>query len=61
MQMLVNLTAVFSKWPDTYYSSNPKSYKLLFDVYDEYIEVLKFKMIHAGHDELFLSVGLCPL
>ena len=49
------------KWPDTYCPSNPKSYELLFDVYDEYIEVLKPKMIHAGHDELFLPVGLCPL
>jgi hypothetical protein len=48
------------KWPDTYCPSNPKSYQLLFDVYDEYIEVLKPRMIHAGHDELFLPVGLCP-
>jgi Glycosyl hydrolase family 20, catalytic domain len=49
------------KWPDTYCPSNPKSYQLLFDVYDEYIEVLHPKMIHAGHDELFAPVGLCPL
>src|SRR5690349_1631095 len=48
------------KWPDTYCPSNPKSYQLLFDVYDEYIDVLKPRMIHAGHDELFLPVGLCP-
>ncbi|HZU24345.1 MAG TPA: beta-N-acetylhexosaminidase [Bryobacteraceae bacterium] len=48
------------KWPDTYCPSNPASYKLLFDVYDEYIEVLKPRIIHAGHDELFLPVGLCP-
>ena len=48
------------KWPDTYCPSNPKSYELLFDVYDEYIEVLKPKLIHAGHDELFIPVDLCP-
>jgi hypothetical protein len=49
------------KWPDTYCPSNPKSYELLFDVYDEYIDLLKPKMVHAGHDELFMPVGLCPL
>jgi len=49
------------KWPDTYCPSNPKSYDLLFDVMDEYIEVMKPKMIHAGHDEWFVPFGLCPL
>lgn len=49
------------KWPDTYCPSNPKSYQLVFEVYDEYIDVLKPTMIHAGHDELFNPVGLCPL
>ena len=48
------------KWPDTYCPSNPKSYELLFDVYDEYLDVLKPKCIHAGHDELFIPIGLCP-
>ena len=33
----------------------------MFEVYDEYIDLLKPKMIHAGHDELFNPVGLCPL
>jgi hypothetical protein len=47
-------------WPDTYCPSNPESYKLLFDVYDEYIDLLKPRMVHAGHDELFQPVGLCP-
>lgn len=47
-------------WPDTYCPSNPASYKLLFDVYDEYIDLLKPRMVHAGHDELFQPVGLCP-
>lgn len=48
------------KWPDTYCPSNPASYELLFDVMDEYIEVMKPKMIHAGHDEWFALFGLCP-
>jgi Glycosyl hydrolase family 20, catalytic domain len=48
-------------WPDTYCPSNPESYKLLFDVYDEYIDLLKPRLVHAGHDELFQPVGLCPL
>jgi hypothetical protein len=49
------------KWPDTYCPSNPKSYELLFEVYDEYIDLLHPKTIHAGHDELFAPMGLCPL
>ncbi|HVN83129.1 MAG TPA: glycoside hydrolase family 20 zincin-like fold domain-containing protein [Terriglobia bacterium] len=48
------------KWPDTYCACNPKSYELLFDVMDEYIEVMKPKMIHAGHDEWFAPFGLGP-
>jgi hypothetical protein len=50
------------KWPDTYCPSNPESYKLMFDVYDEYIEVIKPKMIHIGHDEWWgAPLGVCPL
>ncbi len=49
-------------WPDTYCPSNPKSYELMFDVYDEYIEVIKPKMIHIGHDEWWgAPLGVCPL
>ena len=48
------------KWPDTYCPSNPKTYELLFEVYDEYIDLLKPKALHVGHDELFAPVGLCP-
>jgi glycosyl hydrolase family 20 len=47
------------KWPGVYCPSNPDSYRLLFDVYDEYIDLLKPRMVHAGHDELFQPVGLC--
>jgi hexosaminidase len=49
------------KWPDTFCPSNPKSYELLFEVFDEYINVLKPRMVHIGHDELFIPVDLCPL
>jgi hypothetical protein len=48
------------KWPDTYCPSDPRTYDLLFEVYDEYIELLKPKMVHVGHDELFAPIGLCP-
>jgi len=48
------------KWPDIYCPSNPKSYPLVYEVYDEYIELLKPKMVHIGHDELFLPVGASP-
>ncbi len=48
------------KWPDTYCPSNPQSYELLFDVMNEYIEVTKPQMVHAGHDEWFAPFGLCP-
>ena len=49
------------KWPDTYCPSNPASYKLMFDVYDEYIEVIHPKMIHIGHDEWWgAPLDVCP-
>lgn len=49
------------QWPDTYCPSNPASYKLMFDVYDEYIEVLNPKMVNIGHDEWWgAPVDVCP-
>ncbi len=49
-------------WPDTYCPSNPGSYELMFDVYDEYIEVIHPAMIHIGHDEWWgAPLGVCPL
>lgn len=49
-------------WPDTYCPSNPESYKLMFDVYDEYMEVLRPKMVQIGHDEWWgAPIGVCPL
>jgi hypothetical protein len=49
-----------AEWPDTYCPSNPGSYKLLFDVLDEYIEVIKPRMVHIGHDEWRMPWGVCP-
>ena len=50
------------RWPDTYCPSNPKSYNLMFDVYDEYIELIKPKMVHIGHDEWWgAPMDVCPL
>jgi hypothetical protein len=48
-------------WPDVYCPSNPASYELMFDVYDEYIEVIQPKMIHIGHDEWRMPLDVCPL
>ncbi len=48
-----------AEWPDTYCPSNPASYDLLFDVVDEYIEVMKPRTVHMGHDEWRMPVGVC--
>ena len=45
--------------PDTYCPSNPKSYEVLFDVFDEVIEVFDPKVLHIGHDEYYVY-GVCP-
>ncbi len=49
-----------AEWPDTYCPSNPASYDLLFDVVDEYLEVMKPRMVHMGRDEWRMPVGVCP-
>lgn len=54
------LAEVPEQWPDTYCPSLPGSYKLLFDVFDEYIDVMKPRMIHAGKDEWRMPWGVCP-
>jgi hypothetical protein len=48
------------KWPDIYCPTNPKSYELVYEVYDEFIDLLKPKSVHIGHDELFLAVAVSP-
>ena len=47
--------------PDTYCPLKPGSYDLYFDVLDEYIEVIKPKIIHIGHDEWRMEKDLCEL
>jgi hypothetical protein len=49
-----------AEWPDTYDATRPEVYPLVFDVMDEYIEVMKPKMVHIGHDEMFFPLELCP-
>jgi hypothetical protein len=48
------------KWPDIYCPTNPKSYELVYQVYDEFIDLIKPKSVHIGHDELFLAVAVSP-
>ena len=48
-----------AEWPDIYDPTKPEVYKLVFDVLDEYIDVIKPKMVHIGHDEMFFPVELC--
>lgn len=48
-----------AEWPDTYCPSEPRVYDLLFDVLDEYIEVMKPAMVHIGHDEWRSPLGVC--
>lgn len=44
---------------DTYCPLHPDTYKLVFDVLDEIIDVFAPEQINIGHDELY-SVGVCP-
>ncbi|MBR6766692.1 MAG: family 20 glycosylhydrolase [Clostridia bacterium] len=46
-------------YPDAYCPSNPDTYKLVFDLLDEVIEVFEPEIMHIGHDEYY-SMGVCP-
>lgn len=48
-----------AEWPDTYCPSEPKVYDLLFAVLDEYIDVMRPRMVHIGHDEWRMPLGVC--
>jgi hypothetical protein len=48
-----------SEFPDIYDPTKPEIYKLVFDVLDEYIDVIKPKMVNIGHDEMFFPIELC--
>lgn len=45
-------------YPDTFCPSNPGSYKLLFDLFDEIIELFHPSIINIGHDEYY-TIGIC--
>jgi hypothetical protein len=49
------------EYPDTYCPLKPESYKIFFDVLDEYIDVIHPKIIHVGHDEWRMEKDLCEL
>jgi hypothetical protein len=48
-------------YPDTYCPLKPESYKIYFDVLDEYIEVIHPSVIQIGHDEWRMEKNLCSL
>jgi hypothetical protein len=48
-------------FPDTYCPLKPESYKIYFDVLDEYIDVIHPLVIHVGHDEWRMEKDLCKL
>lgn len=48
-------------YPDTYCPLKPGSYKLYFDVLDEYIDVIHPSLIHIGHDEWRMEKDICEL
>ena len=45
-------------YPDTYCPANPASYDLLFDTFEEIIDVFEPRTINIGHDEYY-SIALC--
>jgi hypothetical protein len=47
------------EWADTYCPLLDGSYELLFDVLDEYIEVMQPRRIHIGHDEWWMPMDVC--
>ena len=46
------------KYADTYCPNHPDTYKYVFDVIDEVVEVFKPRQIHIGHDETYI-LGIC--
>jgi len=43
-----------------YCPSNPETYRLVFDLFDEVLEVFQPKWFHIGHDEItFVPIGVC--
>lgn len=48
-------------YPDTYCPLKPESYKIYFDVLDEYIGVIHPAIVQIGHDEWRMEKNKCPL
>ncbi len=46
-------------YPDVCCPSNPDYYKMLFEIFDDMIEIFHPKRINIGHDELYV-LGYCP-
>ncbi|MBR4884832.1 MAG: family 20 glycosylhydrolase [Lentisphaeria bacterium] len=46
-------------YPDTCCPANENYYKLIFDLFDEVIDLFNPRIINIGHDEYY-SIGLCP-
>ena len=46
-------------YPDVCCPSNPDYYKMLFEIFDDMIEIFKPGRINVGHDELYV-LGRCP-
>ncbi len=46
-------------YPDTYCPNHPDTYKYVFDILEEVIDVFEPKAINIGHDEL-CTVSICP-
>ena len=45
-------------YPDTYCPNHPDTYRYVFDILDEVIEVFRPRQIHIGHDEAY-TFGIC--
>jgi len=46
-------------YPDTYCPFHPKSYRILFEVLDEIIDIFEPSIVHIGHDEWY-TYAKCP-
>ena len=46
-------------FPEVCCPSNPDYYKMLFEIFDDMIEIFRPKRINIGHDELYV-LGRCP-
>lgn len=46
-------------YPDTYCPNHPETYKYVFDILEEVIDVFEPSAINIGHDETY-SIGVCP-